>query len=51
MVKFEDFKKLSIKIAKVLGVISNGMLLAAKDDKTLALLLPHKEIKVGSIVS
>lgn len=106
MVKFDDFKKLSIKIARVLkvenhpnadklyiltintgetekvivggirqyynpdelvdkyivvvdnleaanirGVISNGMLLAAKDDKTLALLVPDKEVKVGSPVS
>ena len=106
MVKFDEFKKLSIKIAKVLkveehpnadklcvltittgeeekvivagikqyykpdelmgklivvvdnlepanirGVTSNGMLLAAKDDKTLAILVPDKEIKVGSSVS
>lgn len=106
MVKFDDFKKLSIKIAKVLkvedhpdadklyvltvdtgdaekvivagikqhykadeligrsivvidnlepavirGVTSNGMLLAAKDDKTLAILLPDREIKTGSQVS
>jgi methionyl-tRNA synthetase len=106
MVRFDDFKKLSIKIAKVIkvedhpnadklyiltvttgeaekvivagirqyykpneligksivlvdnlesanirGTISNGMLLAAKDDKTLAILVPDKEIKVGSTVS
>lgn len=106
MVKFDDFKKLSIKIAKVLkveehpnadklyvltvntgdaekeivagirqyyrpdeligksivlidnlepanirGVTSNGMLLVAKDDKSLAILIPEREVKLGSAVS
>ena len=106
MVKFDDFKRLSIKIARVLkveehpnadklcvltittgdaekvivagirqyykpdeltgklivvvdnlepanirGVTSNGMLLAAKDNETLAILVPDKEIEVGSPVS
>lgn len=105
-VKFEDFKKLDIKIAKVLkveehpnadklyvltvttgeaektivagikqyykpeelvgksivmidniepavirGVTSNGMLLATKDGASLAILVPDREIKIGSPVS
>ncbi len=33
------------------GVESKGMLLAVKDDTTLALLTPHKEVKLGSRVS
>ena len=106
MVKFDDFKKLSIKIAKVLkvedhpnadklyiltittgdtekkivagikqyykpdeltgksivlvdnlepanirGVTSEGMLLAAHDGQTLSILVPEKEVKVGSVIS
>jgi methionyl-tRNA synthetase len=105
-VKFEDFKKLNIRIAKVLkveehpnadklyvltvttgeaektivagirqhykpeeltgksivmidnlepavirGVASNGMLLATKDGQSLAILVPEREIKIGSPVS
>jgi methionyl-tRNA synthetase len=105
-VKFEDFKKLDIRIAKVLkveehpnadklyvltittgesektivagirqhykpeeltgrsiviidnlepavirGVASNGMLLATKDGQSLAILVPEREIKIGSPVS
>ncbi|GAJ03595.1 unnamed protein product, partial [marine sediment metagenome] len=30
---------------------SNGMMLATKDDKTLAVLMPEKEVKVGSPIS
>lgn len=106
MVKFEDFKKLNIKIAKIVkvedhpnadklyvvtvstgeaeksivagirqyykpeelvgksivlvdnlepanirGVTSNGMLLAAKDENALAILVPDREITPGSPVS
>lgn len=106
MVKFDDFKKLSIKIAKVLkvedhpnadklyiltittgdtekkivagikqyykpdeltgksivlvdnlepanirGVTSEGMLLAAHDGQRLSILVPEKEVKVGSVIS
>lgn len=105
-VKFEDFKKLNIRIAKILkvedhpnadklylvtvstgeeektiiagirpyykkeelegrsvviidnlepatirGVVSNGMLLATKDEGSLAILVPEREIKIGSPVS
>ena len=104
--KFEDFKKLDIKIAKILkvedhpnadklyvitvsigdtektivagirlhykkeelegksvviinnlepvtirGVLSNGMLLASKDENSLAILVPERNIKIGSPVS
>lgn len=105
-VKFEDFKKLNIRIAKVLkvedhpnadklylvtvstgeaektiiagirpyykkeelegksvviidnlepatirGVVSNGMLLAAKDESSLAVLITERAVKIGSTVS
>lgn len=105
-VKFEDFKKLELKVAKVLkvevhpnadklyvitvttgetektivagirqhykpeeltgksviiidnlepaiirGVASNGMILATKDGERLAILIPEKEVKIGSPVS
>lgn len=105
-VKFEDFKKLDIRIAKVLkveehpnadklyvitvttgdaektivagirpyykkeelegrsvvvvnnlepaairGVVSNGMILASKDENTLAVLIPERAVKIGSPVS
>ncbi len=36
---------------KIMGEISQGMVLAAADDKTLALLVPDKDVKVGSRVS
>ncbi len=106
VVKFEDFKRLNLKVAKILrvedhpnaerlyvltintgeaektivagirqhykpeeligrsivvvdnlepvdirGVVSNGMLLAAKDDISLAILTPERDIKAGSPVS
>jgi methionyl-tRNA synthetase len=41
----------NLEPADIRGVVSNGMLLAAKDDKTLAILVPEKEIKSGSPVS
>ena len=41
----------NIEPAKIRGVESNGMLLVAKDDKTLAILVPEKEVAVGSPVS
>jgi methionyl-tRNA synthetase len=105
-VKFEDFKKLELKVAKVLkvevhpnadklyvitvttgeaektivagirqhykpeeltgksviiidnlepaiirGATSNGMILATKDGERLAILIPEKEVKIGSPVS
>ncbi|OGW75774.1 MAG: hypothetical protein A2Z72_05140 [Omnitrophica bacterium RBG_13_46_9] len=37
--------------ATIRGARSEGMLLAAKDDKRLALLVPEKEVSVGSPVS
>lgn len=33
------------------GVESNGMLLAAKDDTTLALIAPERNVAVGSAIS
>lgn len=37
--------------ADIRGVVSSGMLLATKDGKSLAILVPEREIKVGSPVS
>lgn len=41
----------NLEPATIRGVESNSMLLAAKDDKTLALLAPEKEMSPGSPVS
>jgi methionyl-tRNA synthetase len=41
----------NLKPAKIRGIESNGMLLAAKDEKSLALLTVDKEIKTGSKIS
>lgn len=41
----------NLEPAEIRGVVSNGMLLAAKDDKSLAILVPEKEVKTGSPVS
>lgn len=41
----------NLEPANVRGVISHGMLLAAKDDLSLAVLTPDKEIKAGSPIS
>ncbi len=41
----------NMQSATIRGVESNGMLLAAKDGTNLTLLLPEKEIEVGSKVS
>jgi len=37
--------------ATIRGVQSEGMILAAKDDTKLVILIPEKEVKVGSSVS
>jgi methionyl-tRNA synthetase len=41
----------NLEPANIRGVISNGMLLAAKDDRSLAILAPERDIKAGSPVS
>ena len=41
----------NLEPANIRGIISYGMLLAAKDDKSLAILMPEKDIKLGSPVS
>lgn len=41
----------NLEPAEIRGIVSNGMLLAAKDDKSFAILTPDKEIKAGSPVS
>ena len=41
----------NLKPATIRGVQSEGMALATKDDGKLALLVPEKEVKVGSPVS
>lgn len=41
----------NLEPAKIRGVESNAMLLATKDDKTLAILVPEKEVKIGSPIS
>ncbi|GEM_PF-245 len=41
----------NLKPAKIRGVKSNGMLLAAKDGEVLALLTPEKDVKEGAKIS
>ncbi|MCK4519430.1 MAG: hypothetical protein KAU12_04840 [Candidatus Omnitrophica bacterium] len=41
----------NIETATIRGEISEGMLLAAKDDENLAILIPEKNVKTGSTVS
>lgn len=41
----------NLEPANIRGVVSNGMVLAAKDGVALAVLVPEKEIKIGSPVS
>jgi methionyl-tRNA synthetase len=41
----------NLEAAKIRGVESAGMVLAAKDDESLSLLVPEKDVKVGSAVS
>ena len=36
--------------AQIRGVTSEGMLLAASDEKTLTLLVPDREISSGSVI-
>jgi methionyl-tRNA synthetase len=40
----------NLEPAVIRGETSNGMLLAASDDVSQALLMPEKEVKLGSIV-
>jgi len=41
----------NLQTATIRGVESNGMILATKDGDKLAVLIPEKEVKVGSSVS
>lgn len=41
----------NLEPATIRGVKSTAMLLAAKDDDTLAILMPERDIKVGSKIS
>ena len=41
----------NLEPATIRGVQSEGMILATKDDGKLAILIPEKEVKVGSPVS
>ena len=41
----------NLKPAVIRGVESSGMILAAKDGNTLALLTPERQVKIGSPVS
>ena len=41
----------NLEPAVIRGVESNGMLLAAKDDVTLSVLMPQREIKLGTRVT
>jgi len=41
----------NLEPAVIRGVESNGMLLAAKDDKSLSILIPDKTLEIGSPVS
>ena len=40
----------NLEPAVIRGEISNGMVLAASDDTQLALLMPEKDVAIGSIV-
>lgn len=42
---------LNLKPAKIRGILSEGMLLAAHDDKGLTLVIPEKEVSPGAKVS
>jgi methionyl-tRNA synthetase len=41
----------NLKPAKLMGILSEGMLLAAKDKKSLALITPDAHIEIGSKIS
>jgi len=41
----------NLEPAVIRGVESNGMLLATKDENTLSLLVPEREVKTSSLVS
>lgn len=41
----------NLQPAVIRGIESNGMVLATKDDVTLALLTPQREVKLGSPIS
>jgi len=41
----------NLQPATIRGVESNGMILATKDGEKLAILIPEKEVKLGSPVS
>jgi len=41
----------NLQPAVIRGVESNGMVLATKDDVSLAILVPQREVKIGSPVS
>lgn len=41
----------NLEPANIRGVVSNGMLLAAKDESSLAVLIPERAVKTGGPVS
>ena len=40
----------NLEPATIRGVESQGMLLAASDENGLSIIIPHREVKVGSII-
>ena len=41
----------NLEPANIRGIVSNGMLLASKDESSLAVLIPERAVKIGSPVS
>jgi len=41
----------NLEPANIRGVMSNGMLLATKDESSLAILIPERAVKIGSPIS
>jgi len=41
----------NLEPADIRGVVSNGMMLVAKDESSLAVLIPERAVKIGSPVS
>ena len=65
MANIDDFKKLELRVGQIKevqdhpyadrlailrGVESQGMLLAAADDRGISIISPEKEVKLGSMV-
>lgn len=41
----------NLQYAKIMGEVSEGMILAASDDKNVVLIKPERDVKEGSIIT